>query len=351
MRVNYIGMDVHKTSTAIVVVNKEGKVQQRTVVNTDGKTLRGLVSALPGRKELTFEEGSMSEWLFGMFEPVVDRLVICNPIANKTEFRGNKNDLLDAERLAELLRIGHLKPVYHEAHPLREIQSCLRTYRQVTGDLVRAKNRLKVLFLSRGISVSGEVYEREGGDLAAQGLSDPSDRERYQYLMDHVEFFTRQKELLTGDLVKKAKHYKDYRILQTIPGIGPIHAAELMGVVLTPHRFRTKRQFWRYCGLAVVKRTSSDWVQGVRGLERRNFEQTLGLNRDRHPVMKGAFMQAALVVKRSSPFKELYDSFIARGHSEALARVYIARKLAAITLTVWKQGGKFRPEMITSNPS
>jgi len=351
MKRNYIGMDVHQTSTAIVVVDDEGKVLQRTVVKTEGKTLRGLVSALPGRKELTFEEGSMSEWLFGILEPVVDRLVVCNPMANKTEFRGNKNDLLDAERLAELLRIGHLKPVYHKAHPLREIQSCLRTYHQVTGDLVRAKNRLKVLFLSRGIAVGREVYDREGGDLAAQGLSDPSDRERYRYLMDHVEFFTRQKESLTDDLVKKAKRNKDYRLLQTIPGIGPIHAAELMGVVLTPHRFRTKRQFWRFCGLAVVKRTSSDWIQGARGLERRTFEQTMGLNQDRHPVMKGVFMQAALVVTRSSPFKESYDSFIARGHSPALARVYIARKLATITLTIWKQGGKFRPEMIASNPS
>ncbi len=55
------------------------------------------------------------------------------------------------------------------------------------------------------------------------------------------------------------------RILETAPGFAPIRSARLVPVVVTPHRFRTKRQFWSYCGLGIVMRSSSDWVRTADG--------------------------------------------------------------------------------------
>ena len=40
-------------------------------------------------------------------------------------------------------------------------------------------------------------------------------------------------------------------LLRRIPRLGPIRVALLIGLVQTPHRFRTKRQLWAYCGLAL----------------------------------------------------------------------------------------------------
>jgi hypothetical protein len=76
--------------------------------------------------------------------------------------------------------------------------------------------------------------------------------------------------------------------LATAPGIGPIRAALLVAIVVTPARFRTTRQFWSYSGLGIVSRSSSDWVRDSRGVwVRKPTAQTRGLNRNRQPELKG----------------------------------------------------------------
>jgi len=54
------------------------------------------------------------------------------------------------------------------------------------------------------------------------------------------------------------KKQKAWKQLCEIPSIGPIRAAEMLGILQTPHRFRTKRQLWTYCGLAIETHSSAD---------------------------------------------------------------------------------------------
>jgi transposase len=49
-------------------------------------------------------------------------------------------------------------------------------------------------------------------------------------------------------MLEEAGRHRISRILDTAPGMGPIRVAQLLPIVITPHRFRTKRQFWAYCG-------------------------------------------------------------------------------------------------------
>ena len=48
-------------------------------------------------------------------------------------------------------------------------------------------------------------------------------------------------------------------------GLGPIRVARLLPIVITPYRFRRRQQFWKYCGLGIVMRSNSDWVQTADG--------------------------------------------------------------------------------------
>jgi hypothetical protein len=45
---------------------------------------------------------------------------------------GNQNDKIDARRLAELLRLNHLNPVYHVEHGLRSLKEFVRSYLTIT---------------------------------------------------------------------------------------------------------------------------------------------------------------------------------------------------------------------------
>lgn len=126
-----------------------------------------------------------------------------------------------------------------------------------------------------------------------------------------------------------------------------MRAAQVLAAVGTPHRFRTKRQLWPYCGLAVVTRSSADYdfVQG-KVQKRARPAATRGLNRDYNHQLKRVFKSAAEAARRREPFKTYYEGLIAKGMRPELARLTLARKLAAITLAVWKRGAEFEAEQV-----
>ena len=72
---------------------------------------------------------------------------------------GNQSDKIDARRLAELLRLDHLTPVYHGEHGLRTLKELVRSYLTVTKDLGRVMTRVKAIYRSWAIPCSGkQVY-------------------------------------------------------------------------------------------------------------------------------------------------------------------------------------------------
>ena len=116
-------------------------------------------------------------------------------------------------------------------------------------------------------------------------------------LYEHLDFLLEQKKRAEADLLREAKKQPIVPILETAPGLGPIRAARLLPIVVTPHRFRTKRQFWSYCGLGIVTRSSSDWIQTADGgWIKGRVPQTRGLSRQHNRVLKSIFKGAATTV-------------------------------------------------------
>ena len=109
----YIGMDVHKESISIAVRNSVGKVGMECVIETKASMILQFVDGLRGDLEVTFEEGTSAAWLYDLLKPHVRKVVVCDPRKNASMKKRNKSDKIDARRLAELLRLNHLNPVYH----------------------------------------------------------------------------------------------------------------------------------------------------------------------------------------------------------------------------------------------
>ena len=106
-------------------------------------------------------------------------------------------------------------------------------------------------------------------------------------LYDHLDFMLEQKKEAESDLLREAKKHPIVQVLETAPGFGPIRAARLVPIVVTPHRFRTRRQFWSYSGLGIVTRSSSDWIQTADGKWiRAQVPQTRGLSRQHNHFLK-----------------------------------------------------------------
>jgi transposase len=157
----YIGMDVHKESISIAVKNSVGKVVMESVIETKASMILQFIDGLRGDVQVTFEEGTSAAWLYDLLKPHVTKLVVCDPRKNKSTREGNQNDKIDARRLAELLRLDHLTPVYHGEHGLRTLKELVRSYLTITKDLARVKLRVKAIYRSWAIPCTGkQVYAR-----------------------------------------------------------------------------------------------------------------------------------------------------------------------------------------------
>lgn len=223
----------------------------------------------------------------------------------------------------------------------------MRSYTILRDDLIRAKNRVKAIYRSRALLPMGEeVFHPEKHERWEKKLTSPQ-RESAALLYAQVESLTTLRDIAEKRLLDAAKPHKSVMIVGTAPAIGPIRAAQIVAAVVTPHRFRTSRQFWAYCGLAVVTRSSSDWVRGPRGWVRARVAQTRGLNRNRQPELKAVFKGAALqvITKMSShPLHADYQRLLEAGTKPHLARLTIARRIAAAVLAMWKHEEVYDPE-------
>jgi hypothetical protein len=155
----YIGMDVHRESISMAVRNAPGKIVMECVIETKASMILQFLDGLRGDSQVTFEEGTSAAWLYDLLKPHVTKLVVCDPRKNASMREGHQSDKIDARRLAELLCLNHLHPVYHGEHGLRSLKELVRSYLTITKDLGRVMSRVKAIYRSWAISCTGkQVY-------------------------------------------------------------------------------------------------------------------------------------------------------------------------------------------------
>ncbi len=347
--IKYVGLDVHQSTISVAVLNDEGKLVMQCVLATQARAIVDFFAGLRGTLHVTFEEGAHSAWLYDLLVRRVTKLVVCNPRKNALLKAGNKSDAIDARKLAELLRAGMLSPVYHGQNSSATVKQLGRSYAALTEDTTRTMGRIKALYRSQAIACAGEkpYGSRHREDYLAQ-LLEPGLQQRAQRLYQELDLLQQLRREARCELIVECRKHKESRLLRSIPWLGPIRVALLIGRVQTPHRFRTKRQFWAYCGLALETRSSADY-QMVNGEPRRRSKPVFirGLNLNHNHDLKNLFKSAATTASGSSGvFRSFYENLLLKGMKPELARLTLARKIAAITLHIWKKGEPFDAEYL-----
>jgi transposase len=204
-------------------------------------------------------------------------------------------------------------------------------------------NRIKAAYRGRGIPSSGrDVYRKLNRESWLKKLPEGGLQIRTGFLYQELDALQQFRQAAKRVMLTEARRHSPYRVLKTIPGLGPIRVAQILATVAQPERFRTKRQLWTYCGLAVVTRSSADFeLVGGKVQRRKAKTVTRGLNWNFNRRMKEVFKAAAITGMQREPFRTYYAGLIAKGMREELARVTLARKIVAITLKLWKKGETF----------
>lgn len=339
----FIGIDVHGQSCTLVVMGPSGRRLGEYVVETRAKVLIDRIRSIDGEKHVCMEDGTQCEWLCEVLAPHAQ--IVVTQLLKRT---GSKNDAIDAWTLADLLRRDAVeRSVFKAPQTLTKLRQAARGYVAMRGDMVRAKCRLNALYRSRGVQPTAEIYEPDARDSWLHKLP-PSHRPLAELLSAQVDQLSQSHERAESLLLEQAKLTPVTHRLATAPGIGPIRAALLVAIVVTPTRFRTTRQFWSYSGLGIVTRSTADWTRDktTKSWARKPTVQTRGLNRNRQPELKAIFKGAAMSVIQHMPSHPLHQDFqrmTEAGIKPNLAKLTLARRIAAATLAMWKHQEDYDP--------
>jgi transposase len=344
----YVGLDVHQATTVVSVREDSGRVIHRGVLPTEQTALLEFFRGLRGSVHVAFEEGTQAQWLHDLLRPLVHRVVVCD---RRGESRhGNKGDQVDADAISHLLLRGGLRSVYHGSAHRATLKELTRTYTTLVEDSTRTMQRIKALFRARAIPTPGpRVYHpAERAEWLAR-LPERGARFHAEMLYAQLDVLRELRPRAKTAMIAEARKDPAYKVLRSIPFLGPVRVALLLSVMQTPWRFPTKKNLWAYSGLAVVTFTTAEYklIEG-RPVRRTRAPLTRGLNQNHNRELKDLFKGAASAAKaRPGALQDFYLRLLARGLDEALATVTLARKMAAVTLRLWKRGERYDPMKLT----
>ncbi|MBZ5672474.1 MAG: IS110 family transposase [Acidobacteriia bacterium] len=152
-------------------------------------------------------------------------------------------------------------------------------------------NRVKGLYRSWAIGCAGQkVYSPRQRGAWLEKLPEAGVRRRAEQLYQQLDGLVQIRREARRELLSESRKHPASQLLGQIPRLGPIRVALLIALLQTPHRFRTKRQLWAYCGLALQTRISGEYRFTEGQLQHSKRAPALrGLNANHNHDLKSLF--------------------------------------------------------------
>ena len=344
MTAYYTGADVHSNSTELAI-ERNKKIVQRYRLPTSIAALSGVLDSIKGEKHLAIEEGPMAGWLYRNLSKKVDELIICDPRRNKLiDSDGDKDDKIDAAKLACLLRGNFLRPVYHSDDQSRAgLKHWVSLYNDRVRDAVRNINKIRSCCRMHGISIPRVVIRQTKG--RAQWLSRTNNQSlaaQLNMLWLGYDSTSQQVRIARGQLSRLSSRYKIIKFWGELPGIGLIRATTLFAYLDTPWRFEKKNKLWKYCGVGLQRTTSGTDRKGRPKPAR--LQLPWAVNRTLKNAILGAATSA--IRQKNNLFRQYYERMLEDGIMPSNARHAVARKLLTVMWAMWKTNSRFDENML-----
>lgn len=344
MAVYYIGADVHSTNTELAIEQK-GKIMARYSVPTTILAISTILKSLPGRKIFAMEEGPMAGWLYRNLREKVEKFVVSEPRRNKLiTDEGDKDDRIDSDKLAVLLRGNYLKEVHHTEDDHRAyLKHWINLYHDRVRDAVRAINKIRACCRMHGIRIPRRVIRNPAHRARwLGGLENPVLQAQLQMLWIGYDATKQQVELSKKHFSSYARQYPIIQSWCALPGVGLIRATTIFAYLDTPWRFKTRAKLHKYCGVGLVRITSGQDKKG------RPKPGRLKLPWATNRCLKGAVLGAATsaIERGKNVFQEYYERRLSYGITPVNAKHSVARKMVSTLSAMWKTGTLFDEKLV-----
>jgi transposase len=289
------GIDLHARQMYVCVMDREGKKLVHTnIKNNDFAFFLRRIE--PYRHSLTVCCECMFGW-YWLADACRDAnitFVLAHALYLKAIHGGkNRNDRIDSEKLAHLLRCNLIPPAHaypSEFRPLRALlRQRLRFVWQRSELLARIQSH-QLAYNRPPVRQSRPNRDPWEKSIMAQEPN-PLCQLALQNDLDMVRDFDARITSLETQLLKltKTSRHRDYTILETLPGIGQHLGMTILHEIGDIQRFPTVKDFLSYCRLVKGTVASAGKIKGLRGSKLGN------------PYLRWAFGEAAVIAKRDHP--------------------------------------------------
>jgi transposase len=322
----HVGIDLDKHSSQIAILTEDGEVVQQRLAN-DVTRLEKFFGELPPHTPVAIEASGTWWWLVDLLERLGHDPILSHPKQTKAIAAARlKNDRVDAERLALLLRGDLLPTVWIPPAALREARELVRHRIQLVWVRGVIRNRLQAMLARRNLQpTSGQSWLTQRGQRELHRLPLPAAAGRIREDCTAVlPLLDAQIRRLDAELL--ARWGQDPRVqrLTTIPGVGPFIAIVLILELGDIARFATAKQVASYVGLTPRVRASAGRVRAGH------------ISKEGNRLLRWVLVLAATQAsRRPGPLRTWFHA-VKKRRGKKVARVALARRLAEIVFHVWK---------------
>jgi transposase len=331
MSERFVGVDLHKKLCYFAELDSRGNLLRRGKFGNNIGEVSAFAVSLHPRTMLTVEPLLNYLWFLDQVEPYVESVHPVNPYKARVIAEAKcKTDRYDALMLAELLRTNFLPESYYVPKHIRDLRDMVRQRIHLVGHRVMLKNRMRHLVFLHGQQVLARDISSSKAQREVKGLFlPPSIRHSFEQCQKLILGLDELIGELETEIEARCSGIEDVAILQTVNGIGLIWSAAIYSEVVEINRFRSKKAFISYTGLAPIVRASGDRVV------------TGGITHQGSSLLRTALVEAGMVARRHSPdLNRLYWRVLHRSN-EKTARIAVARKLAIIIYVLLKEKRSF----------
>jgi transposase len=328
----YSGVDLHRRSLTVCTVDDSGNVIGRTMMKTDPALVLAYFRRWPGEHRAVVECTTGWYWFSELLRTNGISVVLAHAKYLKAiSYAKVKTDAVDAETLAQLLRMGYIPEAHQLSPDYRTLRDLLRQRLVMQHRRTNLIQRIASILAQFNITSFPVAPSQSGFADFLQECEIPPEY-RMTLLMHHQECLqvTEHRKQLEKYSKARLRPTADVQRLMSIPGIGDITGSIIAMETGDIHRFADAKHYCSYCRLVPGAKDSGGKRSHRSG------------SKDGNQYLKYAFTEAAIKAIMFYPEIKAFATRLEKRAGKTIARTVVAKELAKIVYYVLARQQEFK---------
>lgn len=329
----YCGIDLHARTLYLCILDQDGAITLHREIKANPDQLLTAIKPFQNRIVIGVECMFSWYWVADLCAKHNIRFVLGHALYMKAIHGGKaKNDKIDSEKIARMLKGGMFPMAYVYPAELRSTRDLMRRrirlMRQRAELIAHVHNTLSQYNLPAN---TNNLRYAKNRDKMRGYFPDQSAQRSIDLDLDRIDFYDTLLSKLEWYLKQQAKAADAHAIilLKSINGVGDILSMTMLYEISDINRFERVQDFASYSRLIKCQRESAGKRYGTGGAKIGNA------------YLKWAFSEAAVLFLRGNPDAQQWLERKAKQHNKARALTILAHKLGRAVYFMLKRGHLF----------